>query len=683
MTKFWSILSALKRADAQTAFPSSFYSRRTRFSQQSYTNMAAITLHRADPQNPIWLESKLSSSYTDRLQLHKALCSAKNWGEIKQILKNNRDDIRSLATILNDCPAWARKLAFAELKSKTPAKYSRCLDAISEFQIHKDILDPDNKFPFVATPRFLQVLNRPLKHCSRCAAGFEEGDDIPLECAKSLRVLKIDSLPNETLENILAYLGVKDAQAVAGVSSRLSVVGNDRLNPVVYLSSTFSNSISLLAEMADNGCVLSGSRALDFFVPGTADNDSDWDFYVNGYTQCAVNMIRALEDSGVEWEFLEDRVRRFLRGGEKSMKVKVGDIKNVQSWGGSHLLDTADLEEDVRHTFKSIFELSVPVINRDENITIQKGKNNIIRFKLPRRHVETEEPGEIDNELDNNGDNSDDIDTGENDSSYYGTFSVITGRIRTKTGSSKVQLIICHNYGLPMHCLQVISRFHSTPVQGFLAGFGAGHMFYDKTASMLGTVWNFPDLSLIRKQKRKEAVAKYIRRGFKLSSQEYVWPTARIRLGDPGTLFMNYTKLYEQFENLNTGMSSPCSAFGKAAHPVAHFLEGLNWGIKNTVWELEGDGPHNKVHPLLKTVLNRPHKIWKSNPDRYPPDILGRASGNDGNVFSLAKYLGEYASGTPGVKKYEDRDRSRQFLRLVLSGAVGELRDGSIVQHIL
>src|SRR5438128_12540728 len=116
--------------------------------------MAAFPLQPANPRNPIWLESKLSSTYRDRLELSRTLQDIKQWNEIQRILNANSKDIRSIATILNDCPQWARKLAFTQLEIRSPDIYSKCLDAISEFQINKDILDPDNDFPFVATARF-------------------------------------------------------------------------------------------------------------------------------------------------------------------------------------------------------------------------------------------------------------------------------------------------------------------------------------------------------------------------------------------------------------------------------------------------------------------------------------------------------------------------------------------------
>ncbi|KAK3369567.1 hypothetical protein B0T24DRAFT_533757, partial [Lasiosphaeria ovina] len=165
-------------------------------------------------------------------------------------------------------------------------------------------------------------------------------------------------------------------------SSRLSIVAKDRLNPAVYLSLVFANPLSLLIVIADNGCVLSGSRALNFFIPSIVDDDSNWDFYVNGYKECVINTITALEDAGVEWELLENRIRKFLRGSEKSMKIKVGEAEDIQSWRESHLIETVDLKEDVRRVFQSIIRLLLPFVNRNKDIIVRKD-NRAIRFELP------------------------------------------------------------------------------------------------------------------------------------------------------------------------------------------------------------------------------------------------------------------------------------------------------------
>lgn len=651
-------------------------------------------LHSASPSDPKWLRSTFASIYKDRSELRTTLCAIQEWASLYSILNQvPKGDIRSLATVLNDCPQWARKKALKQLKSRSPGTYSKCIDAISEFQFSKDLFDPDNLFPHVATEPFVGNLREPMNRCQRCKTGFEEGDDIHwkhckkhtlhYKCAnssqRSMELIlascnecfpsKIEFLPIEILENITARLPARDAGSVALASSRTSTVPKDRLNPVVYLSSTFSNPLSLIAEMADNGCVLSGSRALEFFVPCSTEEGSDWDFYVNGYTSCVVNMIRALEESGVEWDLLEDRTKEFLRGDEKSMKIKVGEVQNIESWAASDLIGTINIEDEVGRLLLSIWDAQLATFDRSQEITVLKRNGSYFRELPSESHNSTVE--EDDPSI----------------ASAEGGFSVITGRVSTKHGSSKVQLIICHSYGIPLNCLQVLSRFHSTPVQCFLAGFGAGHMFYDLTSSKAGIVWNSCHKSLNRLRRKREAVEKYRRRGFELRNQgDIEWPPARMRLGHNGTFYMPFTELYRELEDFKKDMSSPCSRFGKKAHPVAHFLEGLNWGIRNTTWSLEENGPRHDVHPLLKRARKNPDEIpgIRDIVTKCPADILERCH-EGGKCFSLSKYVDEHAPfGTPGVKKVEGVTKlSRMERKLVLSGSIGRLCGYSPVSHIL
>jgi len=621
-------------------------------------------LHSAHPDD-LWRESDLGSTYQNRLHLHNTLRTTQEWPKIRRILGVYKNNIRDLATILNDCPEWARRKALTELKSKSPSTYSKCIDAISEFQINKHLLDPNNLFPCVATENSIK---EPTKHCQRCEKAFEEGDDIYwselllASChACYVNYPSLKSLPVETLENITGRLTARDAGSVAQTSSRFLAVAKDRLNPVVYLSSAFSNSISLIAAMADNGCVVSGSRALDFFVPGSAEEESDWDFYVNGYAMCVARMLKALEDSGVEWDLLGDRVRRFLRGDEGSMKIKVGELQNVLSWNLSGLFD--DFEDEVRHFFFSLRKIrrSVRNLSRSGEITVLKvpGTNKAFNYIFPSGDERT---------------------MGEEDpstASAEGNFSVITGRISTKRGSSKVQLIVCHSYGIPLSCLQVISRFHSTPAQCFLGGFGAGHMFYDITASKTGIIWNYKSSNQepsSRGRRRIEALGKYRRRGFELRDQgDAEWPPERVRLGHRGTYFMEYTKLYKTFEGFS-------SNFPRQAHPVALFVEGLNWGLRNTMWSLEDDGPHNETHWMLKTARKN---FFEKLPAGFPAYLLNRTGGP--RDFSLTKYVSEHAPlGTPGVKRHEGiKKLYSPWRRLALSGSVGRLPNSSSVMHLL
>ncbi|KAH6985296.1 hypothetical protein EDB80DRAFT_691329 [Ilyonectria destructans] len=137
-------------------------------------------LYSADTADPVWLNSSLRLKYKSRLGLRETLSRAQKWEDICGILNEiPNEDIRSLATVLNDCPQWARKIALAQFKHGSfNTNYSKCIDAISEFQINKAYLDPKDLFPCVATGFFVRNLKASADRCHQCKLGFEEGDDI-------------------------------------------------------------------------------------------------------------------------------------------------------------------------------------------------------------------------------------------------------------------------------------------------------------------------------------------------------------------------------------------------------------------------------------------------------------------------------------------------------------------------
>ena len=57
----------------------------------------------------------------------------------------------------------------------------------------------------------------------------------------------------------------------------------------------------LLKVMLDTRSVLSGSRALDYFVPGSCSVDSDWDFYCPYLIEEVRQFTSKLKDLGVTW----------------------------------------------------------------------------------------------------------------------------------------------------------------------------------------------------------------------------------------------------------------------------------------------------------------------------------------------------------------------------------------------
>lgn len=96
----------------------------------------------------------------------------------------------------------------------------------------------------------------------------------------------ITDIPTELIAEVIGNLTVNDTRSLAraallspnGVTitcecrSRLSITG--------YLLRDTGHGEDLLSLMDKYMVYISGSRALNFFVPGCTDVDSDWDFYV-------------------------------------------------------------------------------------------------------------------------------------------------------------------------------------------------------------------------------------------------------------------------------------------------------------------------------------------------------------------------------------------------------------------
>jgi hypothetical protein len=68
--------------------------------------------------------------------------------------------------------------------------------------------------------------------------------------------------------------------------------------PIPYLSKTFKYSLSFVDAMADEGCVMSGSRTQEFLLPGSIGEGSDWDIYVPGNVKSVTNMLSVLSACG-------------------------------------------------------------------------------------------------------------------------------------------------------------------------------------------------------------------------------------------------------------------------------------------------------------------------------------------------------------------------------------------------
>ncbi|GKT67455.1 hypothetical protein ColTof4_14382 [Colletotrichum tofieldiae] len=113
------------------------------------------------------------------------------------------------------------------------------------------------------------------------------------------------ALPAELCDQIAEGLGIGDVQNVEVMIEmfpRLDLKGvlNKLANVSAYLDTFVGNGSETVKVFLHTQTFLGGSRAAEFFVPGTATSTSDWDLYCTGEDASIVMLMSWLTENGVE-----------------------------------------------------------------------------------------------------------------------------------------------------------------------------------------------------------------------------------------------------------------------------------------------------------------------------------------------------------------------------------------------
>ncbi|KAL7904304.1 hypothetical protein GGI35DRAFT_489889 [Trichoderma velutinum] len=253
-------------------------------------------------------------------------------------------------------------------------------------------------------------------------------------------------------------------------------------DPITYLGHTFKEPAALLSVMFDTGSIISGSRALEFFVPGSTDKTSDWDFYIPAFTDAIVDMISILNICcNVEWKSLADTI------GKDGKPISSKLIENLQTWPN---------------------KTDRPGILNAHNDFLGEHANNIIRAYKDKNLAANYR-----------------IDYSKTDIKSYNfvglTFPVMEGTIKSASGNVKVQLIIAAWDEWDTSLLRFIGKFYASHVQCFIGGWYACHMYHKVAKKKKSYKW-LPNNQQADK-KTREAIKKYEARGY-----EFIEPQGRI-----------------------------------------------------------------------------------------------------------------------------------------------------------
>lgn len=136
-----------------------------------------------------------------------------------------------------------------------------------------------------------------------------------LSCiAYSMESKDLSSLPSELLQEIFDGLSIahcqsiKDSYANSERKDDFEGVYQDRVSLHRYFTSHGLNGKQMMKILANSHAFLIGSRALEFFVPGSITEDSDWNFIIKDSFAMKYEFMTLMETIGVVWHDLADKI---------------------------------------------------------------------------------------------------------------------------------------------------------------------------------------------------------------------------------------------------------------------------------------------------------------------------------------------------------------------------------------
>lgn len=158
----------------------------------------------------------------------------------------------------------------------------------------------------------------------------------------------ICKLPTELLDRVVGYLDYNTTKylrhMVAGTRTSYNACDSEvhqplfnactrRMSVYAYLQDNFGRSDELLEAMSKATAYLSGSRAVEFFAPGSCEPTSDWDFYVPLDVGTMLSFMCKLETMGVSWKTHKDLFGINIENKPEGFAVSSYDLLRIKAEG--------------------------------------------------------------------------------------------------------------------------------------------------------------------------------------------------------------------------------------------------------------------------------------------------------------------------------------------------------------
>ena len=353
-------------------------------------------------------------------------------------------------------------------------------------------------------------------------------------------------IPDELIINIMKYMNIADKARFKQVSKRFNRIATQAMDICEYLSHTFKYPRLLLSSMSSAGSVISGSRALEYFVPESTSATSDWDFLVSGTGYSASTMVHSLSLNGVIWEDLSHKIVNTYHGVDRvnvnSIHLSYDHVCRLQStvYIQDHIIfNSYNCSIESMYNMVTLYSADHPDIDPHMIYVLLTSHDDGLHM-----HVKCKESRIYDNQT--------------ND--YYidnDKFKVLSGILKSNGKNVKIQLIIGKSYSSIKRPLQLITTYWATHIQCFIGGHYAAHMYYNTAKDKISKLWNNNASLYFAAVER--ARSKYELRGYKFNNDDilqvyYPWGVflpIRRTLNDMQSIIIPFNNIYEDLPSYN------------------------------------------------------------------------------------------------------------------------------------
>lgn len=266
----------------------------------------------------------------------------------------------------------------------------------------------------------------------------------------------LEKLPTDVLSNLMSGMTVdaisklKEAVTLESGPTPMGLECDRAMSVSRYLKETLGYGNELLVILSKCFAYISGSRSLEFFVPGCVDDTSDLDIYVPNLTSMGKAM-RMLSGLGVKWHSLADEIRTCATAKTGSVLLASSSLFSLRSSG--------TLQQICNETS---LQLADSLNVHTSGMIIVNVKDNTLRTSYAGDRTGYAEP----------------IVSG-----------VINGTFYHKGKEIKVQLM-CERRANGVTGIDGLSKYHSSCVQSFIGGHMACHLYGKMTSKKLTYGWS-------------------------------------------------------------------------------------------------------------------------------------------------------------------------------------------------